>query len=78
MITIGADPELFLSIGGELVSSYGIVPGSKYNPYAVPFGAVQVAGMALEFNIDPADHKDDFVHNIVKVLSTFRYMRPSI
>lgn len=68
-ILIGADPELFLKKDGEIVSAYGVIPGTKKQPYRVDEGAVQVDGMALEFNIDPCSTADEFVRRIAKVKS---------
>lgn len=52
--TIGADPEVFVGREGQFFSAHGLVPGNKRRPHKVDRGAVQVDGMALEFNIDPA------------------------
>lgn len=76
-LKIGADPELFLKQGNKFVSGYGIIPGTKENPHPVPDGAVQVDGMALEFNIDPATDADTFCHNINSVLASLRDMVPT-
>ena len=50
--TIGADPEVFVadSLTNTFVSAHDLVPGTKLEPFAVNKGAVQVDGMALEFN----------------------------
>ena len=68
-ILVGADPELFVKNpnSGEFISAHGMVPGTKYDPYKVDKGAIQVDGMALEFNIDPARTVDEFVRNITEV-----------
>lgn len=68
-ILVGADPELFMRNpnSGEFVSAHDAVPGTKYKPYTVPYGAIQVDGTALEFNIDPADTVERFVANIKAV-----------
>lgn len=65
-IKLGADPEIFVKNpnSGIYQSAHGMVPGTKYNPYVVPLGAIQVDGMALEFNIDPVTNVDDWVKNI--------------
>ncbi len=75
-IKIGADPEVWVSKGGVYQSAYGLIPGTKEAPYPVDNGAVQVDGMALEFNINPADTEEEFVHNIQTVMSTLRSMVP--
>ncbi len=71
-ILLGADPELFLRNpnSGKFFSAHGLVPGTKHEPHKVPFGAVQIDGTALEFNIDPASNVEQFVHNINAVRKT--------
>jgi hypothetical protein len=71
---IGADPELFIieKATGKLVSAHGMLPGDKKNPHRVPHGAVQVDGMAAEFNIDPASNVNDFVRNIKSVMASLQ------
>lgn len=75
-IKIGADPEFFLRQHGELISAHGMVPGTKASPHKVEGGAIQVDGMALEFNINPATTSEEFVHNINTVLGSFRTFLP--
>src|SRR3546814_6487751 len=41
-----------------------------------PFGAVQLNGMAVEFDIDPDANEDEFVHHIDTVLYTLKAMIP--
>lgn len=71
---IGADPELFVRKNGKLVSAYGLIPGTKDKPFKVKGGAVQVDGMALEFNIDPASTFKQFNDNIESVLGELKTM----
>lgn len=73
---IGADPELFVKKDGKFVSGYGLIRGDKENPFPVKNGAVQVDGMALEFNIDPAANKKEFVYNIQSVMDQLKAMVP--
>ncbi len=76
-ITIGADPELFvIDAKGAFRSAHGMIPGTKENPHKVELGAVQVDGMALEFNIDAVDNEDDFVLNIKTVMDQMQGMIP--
>ena len=75
-ILVGADPEVFVKQHGQFVSAHGLIQGDKANPQKVPYGAVQVDGMALEFNIDPAKDSDEFVHNIVAVFEKLRSLVP--
>ena len=63
--TIGADPEAFIWDTEEekIVSAEGILPGTKKKPHPLQHGAVQVDGIAAEFNVDPAQSSEEFVHN---------------
>ena len=73
---IGTDPELFVTKGGILQSAYGLIKGDKANPFPVNRGAVQVDGMALEFNTDPTDSEDGFVNSIATVMGELKAMLP--
>jgi hypothetical protein len=76
-ITLGCDPELFVTTKeGVFRSAHGLIPGTKANPFVVDKGAVQVDGMALEFNIDAVDNEDDWVNNINTVMAQMRAMVP--
>lgn len=75
-IYVGADPEVFVKQSGVFKSAHGLVVGDKKNPQKVNKGAVQVDGMALEFNIDPASNKEEFITNIYEVMSILRSMVP--
>jgi hypothetical protein len=78
MATIGCDPELFVRINGNLHSAHGLIPGNKKDPFKVPGGAVQVDGMALEFNVDPVGGWDMFMfrHRINRVMEAMKKMTP--
>lgn len=78
MFKIGADPEFFLrnKETGAHISAHGIVMGNKLNPYPLQCGACQVDGTAVEFNIDPTETPEEFVHNIHTVLKQIRRMVP--
>jgi hypothetical protein len=75
-ILVGADPEQFVKKNGVFVSAHNLIRGDKKNPQKVPNGAVQVDGMALEFNIDPAATEDQFCFNIQDVMKTMAEMVP--
>lgn len=75
-LLIGQDTELFLRKNDRFISAYGVIPGSKAKPYPVKKGAVQVDGMALEFNTDPAKSFNQFKININTVLSRLQDMIP--
>jgi len=74
--SIGADPEFFVAKRGKPVSAYGLIPGTKDNPHKVAYGAVQVDGMALEFNINPANGEAGFIRNINSVMKQILEMVP--
>lgn len=77
-LLIGADPEFFLKDpDGKFVSAHDKLPGDKKKPYKVKKGAVQVDGVACEFNIDPAATPEEFADNIETVLQEVRKMIPS-
>lgn len=76
-IKIGADPELFIKDkSGRYISAHGVIPGTKAHPHVVDKGAVQVDGMALEFNIDPADTLEEFKENVTTVMGILAGMLP--
>lgn len=78
-LTIGADPEVFVvdRTTKEFRSAYGLLPGTKKEPYPVKYGAVQIDGMATEFNIDPASTSAEFERNITSVMAQMRKMLPN-
>lgn len=75
-ILVGCDPEVFVKKNGQFVSAYGLIKGDKKNPQMVNLGAVQVDGMALEFNINPAASESEFCINIQEVFNTLCSMVP--
>lgn len=69
-ILIGADPELFaVDTVGDFQSVHDILPGTKAFPLVVPRGAIQVDGVAAEFNINPARSRSEFMKNLKNVES---------
>lgn len=76
MITIGADPEFFVSKHGKFVSAHNLIPGTKKAPHSVEKGAVQVDGVALEFNINPATNYEQFQDHLNSVSQTLASMVP--
>ncbi len=74
---LGADPEVFVSQENVFKSAHGLVKGDKENPFPVDKGAVQVDGMALEFNIDPSATEEEFYHNITTVIDQLQAMVPT-
>lgn len=70
----GCDPELFVHDGENFVPAHNMIPGTKDAPHKVRNGAVQVDGLALEFNIDPVDNGKDWLHRIRDVQGQLRDM----
>lgn len=66
--SIGADPEIFLTINGVIESVVGKLGGTKNHPLPVECGALQEDNMLAEFNIDPASDVAAFRNNINTVL----------
>ena len=75
-ILVGCDPEVFVKKDGKFVSAHGLISGDKKNPQKVRNGAVQVDGMALEFNINPAASEDEFYFNVQDVYEQMKLMVP--
>ncbi len=76
-ILVGCDPEVFVKQGGFFRSAWGLIQGDKQNPHKVRNGAVQVDGMALEFNIEPASTEDEFCFNVQDVFDQMKKMVPA-
>ncbi|MDE3022863.1 MAG: hypothetical protein KGI54_13565 [Pseudomonadota bacterium] len=75
MLTKGCDPELFLRDPktGQMISSIGLIGGSKDFPQAIGEGcAVQEDNVAVEFNIPPSKSAEDFITSINFALNTIR------
>ena len=72
----GADPEVFVREARSTrgVSAFGMTEGTKESPLTTDFGAVQVDGMALEFNTKPVSQNNfsRFNENIVKALAEIK------
>ena len=77
-LLVGADPELFIRDRktNTFISGYGIIPGTKKEPYSVDRGAIQLDGMAAEFNIVPAANEQSFLINIDAVMEQLRNFIP--
>lgn len=75
-VTIGADPEFFVSKGGVHVPAVGLVPGTKDKPHPLRRGAVQLDGTAVEFNITPCVTALGFTNAIKRTLRDVRGIVP--
>lgn len=67
MLKIGCDPEVFVKVDGKFINPLGLTKGTKEKPEKCDGGAMQIDGMALEFNINPATNYEEFRTNIEKV-----------
>lgn len=76
--TFGCDPEGFLfdKKTNLPVPAAGIIPGTKHEPFKVKKGAIQVDGMAVEFNIDPASSYEEWEENITTVIKQLEKKLP--
>lgn len=69
-VLIGCDPEGFITRkDGRFVSAAGFFPGTKKEPKELEDGAVQVDGVALEFNIIAADNAEVFAKRVKNVIA---------
>ena len=65
-ITVGSDPELFVLKNNKIVSAIGMVGGTKTAPRCLGDGFyIQEDNVAVEFNIPPANTRDEFISNIL-------------
>lgn len=63
-LSVGSDPEFFLKDKeGELVSSVGLLGGTKDNPRQTPHGYVQEDNVTAEVNSTPSVSKLEFITN---------------
>ena len=67
LMGVGADPEVFITKGGVIVSAIGRVGGTKKAPLKLDNGFfVQEDNVLAEFNIPPASDEIEFASNIKK------------
>lgn len=67
-VTVGADPEVFVTQGEDIISVEGLLGGTKDKPIPVNKGALQEDNVLAEFNIDPANTEEEFCFNIKTVM----------
>lgn len=69
-LSLGSDPEIFLTTPeGKPWGARDCSTGTKEKPEPLADGALQVDGMALEFNITPAKTLDEWIANHDSVMS---------
>lgn len=73
---IGCDPEAFLVNPSDntYFPAVDVIPGTKEKPHKIKGGAVQVDGLAVEFNIDPAATLDEWMNNVEGVVQELERM----
>lgn len=77
--TLGCDPEgfIFNTKTNKPVPASRFIPGTKWEPHKVDKGAIQVDGMAAEFNTDPAKTAEEWEENISAVIKQLEgYLPP--
>jgi hypothetical protein len=64
--TVGADPEVFITHKGKVVSAIGKLGGTKKEPRSMGVDGfyIQEDNVLAEFNIPPSHSEDEFVHNM--------------
>lgn len=76
-IKYGGDPEFFVvNSNGEGVGAFHFFPGTKYDPYPLDGGNVQVDGFAVEIGIDPVDRIKDIPDRVASLVEQCKYFIP--
>lgn len=80
LIKVGADPECWLRdpSTGQFISAHDKIPGTKLEPFKVVNGAIQVDGVAAEFNIEPAINWEEFINNNTSVIKQLQARIPNL
>jgi len=78
ILTIGADPEVFVRLEDKFISGHTFPCGSKEFPRKLDSGSVQVDGLALEFNVLPSETRGEFVDNTIKIYRDLNSLVKSI
>ena len=76
---LGADPEAFIFLNDKPIPAVDIIPGTKQKPHKVDRGAVQVDGMAAEYNIDPVNTYEEWEKNHATVIKQLEgFLKPGM
>lgn len=58
---VGSDPEAFIVLDNKIISSVGLIPGSKDEPYDIGKGcAIQTDNVLAEWCLPPTTKSDEF------------------
>lgn len=77
LFSIGCDPEFFLKMDSNFVASQRFIEGTKYSPQKLPSGGnVQKDNALIEFAIDPANSKLEYLNNIKNAFSDLKLLLP--
>lgn len=68
LITVGCDPEFFVTRDGKIVASQDIIPGTKHEPHWLTGGAIHRDNILGELAMSPASTEDMFVSNLYSVI----------
>lgn len=64
-VTLGLDPEFFLTENSNIIPACGLIGGSKKEPQPIGSGVtIQEDGVAVEFGMEPVEHEygsEDFI-----------------
>jgi hypothetical protein len=71
-ISLGCDPEFFLTNNNSIVSAIGLIGGTKEKPLQVDEGALQEDNVLAEINIIPALTKDQWITRINSVMEKLK------
>lgn len=68
MITVGCDPEIFITEGNKVVSFHNKLNGKVKEPVPFGYGQILEDGCTLEFNLPPALSCEEFDRGIEEML----------
>ena len=71
-LKVGADPEFFVRRGIHYISGHEFECGTKQKPMKTAHGHVQVDGVALEVNVNPANSREAFIYNVRSGIADLR------
>lgn len=76
-VTIGADPEVFLTKDGKPYPVFGLIGGTKYSPLDMGNGIkLQEDNVMAEYNIPPCNNEEEFIHFNLLGLQSIKDIMP--